>query len=150
MYTLPRQTSIRLRRPSRPLLDMVQRVFPDAPVTRVSVELTTWVARTRATLYNRRAYAWFDLSTGQVMPIYEAYQPFEIEPGYALFQYARGDATIYLTAFAADHERVVALDIARDALLEGRLDVANRILREAIPGGSPLFAALVHKERTRG
>jgi hypothetical protein len=149
MYTLPAQTPLRLRRPSRPLVALIKRVFPDVAVNRVTVELTTWVTRTRSSMFYRRLYAWYDFSTREVMPIYEAYQPFEIEPGYALFMYAQGDVSIYLTSFAADRDRAVALDVARDALLEGRDPLATRILREALPEAGPLFVALVRKEQHR-
>jgi len=66
-----------------------------------------------------------------------------------LFMYANGDVTIYLTSFAADRDQAIALDVARDALLEGRGELATRILREALPDASALFGALVAKERNK-
>jgi hypothetical protein len=61
--------------------------------------------------------------------------------------WAGGDVTIYLHAFTDELEQVMALDVARDALLEGRDHVAGRILRGALPHGAPLFVALIRKEK---
>ena len=62
MYTLPAQTPLRLRRPSRSLVALIKRVFPDVAVNRVTVELTTWVTRTRSSMFYRRLYAWYDFA----------------------------------------------------------------------------------------
>lgn len=148
MYTLPAKTSIRIRQPSKQLASLLASVFPDRPWSgKATVELTDWVERSRDPWFHQKTYRWYSFATGGSTPIYEAYRPFEIEPGYALVVHAGGDLTVHLATFSEDPEVLVALDVARDAVLDDRLSDAFRILREALPHGWPLFLALTRKER---
>jgi hypothetical protein len=154
MYTLPPNTSLRIRHPGRHLVDWVVgvlargagpvgRVIDPAP-SRITMELTSWVERRG---WSRRGYRWYSFATGVVSPIYQEYRPFEIDPGYALVADTADDVVVYLLQFTEDQDVQIALDVARDALLEGRDTAALGILRQALPHGWPVFAALVRKER---
>src|SRR5438477_3589957 len=132
MYTLPTKTRIAIRRPNRPLVAFVGTVFQDAPSSRplvrdkIYVELTDWVTREPTPAGYQTYFRWYSFTTGEATPIYQSSGTFEIEPGYALFMSRAGDVTIHLASFSDDPEAVVALDVARDALLEGRTDLATR------------------------
>ena len=156
MYTLPLKTRIKLRRPSRQLLRMLAPMFPGgiaavpaASRERISVELTDWVNRDAdRNEENRRFYGWYSFASGAHASAGGPNRvPFEVEPAYALLMRRGADLVIYMNAFSVEPDAMVAMDIARDALLEGREVEALRILREALPHGYPLFIALVQKER---
>ena len=110
---------------------------------RVSFELTGWVESARAS-----KTAWFRFETGTYFPIFEHGRPFEVEPGYALVaNVSPNEVSIYLNTFSLEPEAVVAMDIARDAVLAGRGAEATRIARAVLPYAHPLFLALVTKEK---
>jgi hypothetical protein len=149
VYTLPAQQRIVLRRPSRELVAMF-RTFGDTIHTdRISVELRARVDRAADVWENRRRqYAWYSFETGQSEPVFDTIRSFELEPGDALLMCRLGvDVTVHLCGFSDEPEAVMAMDVARDALLEGRPSAAAAILKQAIPFGYALFVAL-QKERT--
>ena len=150
MYTLPAQTRIVLRRPSKSLVALLAGAFPGAKFERISVELTARVDRAGDPWENhRRVYSWLDFATGEHSPVFDTIRPFELDPGDALLMCRSGvDVTVHLCAFSDEPDAILAMDVARDALLEGREGAALNILRQAIPHGYPLFVALVQKERT--
>jgi len=110
---------------------------------KIAVELTDWVEPVGRT----RAHAWYRFATGTYFPILEHTRPFEVEPGYGLVVNRGHDVSIYLNTFSLEAEAIVAMDVARDAVLAGRMAEATRIARAALPHGHPLFLALVTKEK---
>ncbi|MBX3160899.1 MAG: hypothetical protein KF773_33345 [Deltaproteobacteria bacterium] len=151
MYTLPAHQRIVLRRPSKSLVAMLAGAF-DTPIhaDRISVELTSRVDRASDPHENwRRQYAWLSFETGQSERIHDTIRSFELGPGDALLMCRLGvDVTVHLCSFSDEPDVHVAMDVARDAILEGRASAALEILRRALPHGFPLFVALVQKERT--
>jgi hypothetical protein len=151
VYTLPAQQRIVLRRPSKELVAMFAGAFnTNFHKDRVSVELTQRVDRASDPWENqRRQYAWYSFESGKSEPIYDTLRSFELEPGDALLMCRLGvDVTVHLCGFSDEPDALIAMDVARDAILEGRPSAAATILRAAIPFGYPLFVALVQKERT--
>jgi hypothetical protein len=110
---------------------------------KIAVELTDWVERSTI----RRAYSWYSFATGERVSIHEEYRPFEVDPGYALLASTRHDVTVYVQAFSDDTDVLAALEVARDAVLEGRDAVAQRVAREVLVHGWPLYLSLLRKER---
>jgi hypothetical protein len=149
VYTLPIKTGLRIRKPNKPLTAWLVEVMPLFRNGKVVVELTDFVARKRR-MWDGRAFRWFDFVTGELLVVHEPERHFEIEPGYALLELQSTDLTVFLVSFARDLDQVAALDIARDAFLDGRSPEAGRIAREALPHGWPLFLTLLHKERNLG
>ena len=133
-------------------MDFVASVFSGARIPikhdRIYVELTDWVTRDYYP-WHRRVYRWFSFATGETQPIFESSGEFEVEPGYALFMARGGDVSIYFQTFSVDPEVIVALDVARDAMLENRGE-GTRIARAAMPHGNALFLALIQKEKNLG
>jgi len=110
---------------------------------RIGVELTDWVEP-----LSTSRKAWLRFATGTYFPITESGRPFEVEPGYALCaNVSPNEVAIYLNTFSLEPDAIVAMDVARDAVLEGRMAEATRIARAALPYAHPLFLALVTKER---
>ena len=145
MYTLTTKTTLRLRQPGKHLTDRVTAIVPQYRGGRISVELTDWVERMHTS--TRTVYCWFDFATGESTKIYYEYRPFELDVGDALVAIGGGDVTIYLLGFTDDSEARQGIDIARDAVLEGREAPATRILREALPHGWALCLARLRRER---
>ena len=110
---------------------------------KIAVELTDWVEPVGRT----RAHAWYRFATGTYFPILEHTRPFEVEPGYGLVVNRGHDVSIYLNTFSVEPDALVAMDVARDAVLAGRHAEAARIARAALPHAHPLFLALVAKEK---
>jgi hypothetical protein len=151
MYTLPGKTRITIRRPGKPLVGLVETVLRRTRQAafkrdRLYVEVTDYVVG-EYDPWHRCVFAWYSFETGEARPIYETSREFEIEPAYALFMSRGGDVSIFFNTLSVDPEATVAMDVARDAILEGRIDVATRILRAAIPHAYLLYLALVQKEK---
>jgi hypothetical protein len=136
---------MRIRQPGRHLTDWITRIVPAFRDGRVAIELTDWVERTASSV--RTVYSWFDIATGEATQVYYEYRPFELEVGDALVAFAGGDVNLYVLGFTDDNDARQGIDIARDAVLEGREGPATRILREALPHGWPLCMALLRRER---
>jgi len=148
VYTLPRLTTIRIRKPSKPLVALVEQVLPEYAFSKLTVELKDHVTRGDRT-WGPKIHRWFDFTYGRTLPIDPSERSFEIEPGYGLFVQTRAEAAIFVTSFAFDPLQAATLDIARDALFSGRAAECTRIAREALPHGWPLFVALIERETRR-
>lgn len=136
--------TIRLREPGERLLAWARAIQPNFRKSAIFVELTDWVER-RA--YDRSTWAWYNLLTGEKSEISQSYRPFEIEPNLLLVRYARPDLTFYFSELCDDADVNASLEVARDALLEGREQVATRLARGVLPHGWPFFVTLVRRER---
>jgi hypothetical protein len=143
VHTLPRKTSIRIRHPGRHLVDWLAATTNATTVRKIAVELTDWVERSTI----RRWYRWYAFATGEHESVSEEYRPFEVEPGYALLASTVDDVTVYVEAFSDDADVLAALEVARDAVLEGRDTAAQRVVREVLVHGWPLYLTLLRKER---
>lgn len=145
MHTLPRDTLLRIRQPSKPLVAWVGTVVPDlsSKCSRIFVQLTDVVVRH---WWRYRATRWYDFATGQGV-VADPASHLDIEPGDATFEYSGGELVVSLSAFTACPLTAVELDIARDAFLDSRPLDGTRIARSLLPYDWPLFCALLVKER---
>lgn len=163
MLTLSRDKRITIRNVDKPLRSMITRVYDRWQGDRVVVQLmasgTSVVTKkdvyaagafvkTEGRALNLVTGMWGEAGTGYA----------DIEDGISVVVWntkstgwsedRKGELIFLLDKFSADRRDLDALDVARDAILEGDDQRALACARQVLPRTWALYVAIVKKERT--